>query len=80
MSEITMIGLGAMGSALARALLKSGHELTVWNRTAQKMAPLVDLGQGPGSVRRWARPEGSAKTDSERPVSLRNHAQIPLQT
>ncbi len=44
MSEITMIGLGAMGSALSLALLKAGHELTVWNRTAQKMAPLVELG------------------------------------
>ena len=44
MSEITMIGLGAMGSALARALLKSGHGLTVWNRTPQKMEPFAALG------------------------------------
>ena len=44
MSEISMIGLGAMGSALARALLKSGHGLTVWNRTSQKMEPLAALG------------------------------------
>jgi 3-hydroxyisobutyrate dehydrogenase-like beta-hydroxyacid dehydrogenase len=44
MSEISMIGLGAMGSALARALLKSGHGLTVWNRTPQKMEPLAALG------------------------------------
>ena len=51
MSEITMIGLGAMGSALSLALLKAGHELTVWNRTAQKMAPLVELGaEGAESV------------------------------
>ncbi len=44
MSEISMIGLGAMGSALARALLKSGHGLTVWNRTPQKMEPFAALG------------------------------------
>ncbi len=44
MSEISMIGLGAMGSALARALVKASHSVTVWNRTAQKMAPLVELG------------------------------------
>jgi 3-hydroxyisobutyrate dehydrogenase-like beta-hydroxyacid dehydrogenase len=51
MSELSMIGLGAMGSALARALLKAGHGLTVWNRTAQKMAPLVELGaEGAESV------------------------------
>ena len=37
MSEITVIGLGLMGSALARTIHASGHELTVWNRTAEKM-------------------------------------------
>ena len=51
MSEISMIGLGAMGSALARAFLEAGHGLTVWNRTAQKMVPLVELGaEGAESV------------------------------
>ena len=44
MSGISVIGLGAMGSALARALVKAGHEVTVWNRSPQKMEPLVDLG------------------------------------
>ena len=39
-----MIGLGAMGSALARAFLRAGHSVTVWNRTAARMQPLVDLG------------------------------------
>jgi len=44
MSDVTMIGLGAMGSALASAFLGAGHGVTVWNRTAAKMAPLVVLG------------------------------------
>ncbi len=44
MSDISVIGLGAMGSALARALLNAGHGLTVWNRTPQKMEPLAALG------------------------------------
>ena len=44
MSDITMIGLGAMGSALANAFAGAGHDLTVWNRTAARMAPLVTLG------------------------------------
>ena len=44
MSEISVIGLGAMGSALARALLQADHHVTVWNRTAAKMEPLVALG------------------------------------
>ncbi|MEO6398197.1 MAG: NAD(P)-binding domain-containing protein [Tepidiformaceae bacterium] len=44
MSYVTVIGLGAMGSALAATLLKKGHAVTVWNRTAMKAAPLVEAG------------------------------------
>lgn len=44
MSEISVIGLGAMGAALAQAQLKAGHSVTVWNRTPQKMEPLAALG------------------------------------
>jgi 3-hydroxyisobutyrate dehydrogenase-like beta-hydroxyacid dehydrogenase len=36
--------MGNMGSALARALLAGGHQVTVWNRTAERCRPLVDLG------------------------------------
>ncbi len=44
MTDVTMIGLGAMGSALARAFIGAGHSLTIWNRTAARMKPLVSLG------------------------------------
>jgi len=44
MSEITLIGIGAMGSALGRALLDNKFDLTVWNRSAEKAHSLVDLG------------------------------------
>jgi len=44
MSDITAIGLGLMGSALARAIQRAGHELTVWNRSPAKMQPFVDDG------------------------------------
>ncbi len=44
MTEISLLGLGAMGAALARAQLKAGHEVTVWNRSPRKTAPLVALG------------------------------------
>ena len=44
MSAISVIGLGAMGAALAQAQLKAGHSVTVWNRTPQKMEPLAALG------------------------------------
>ncbi|MFG2148024.1 NAD(P)-dependent oxidoreductase [Streptomyces sp. NPDC048696] len=44
MSSVSVVGLGAMGSALARALLTAGHETTVWNRTPAKADPLVERG------------------------------------
>jgi 3-hydroxyisobutyrate dehydrogenase-like beta-hydroxyacid dehydrogenase len=33
---VSVIGLGAMGRALAGALLSAGHPTTAWNRTAEK--------------------------------------------
>lgn len=42
--KIGFIGLGNMGSAMAMNLLKAGHDLTVYNRTAQRAKPLVDQG------------------------------------
>ena len=50
-SPVTLLGLGAMGTALARAWLAAGHPLTVWNRTPGRAAGLV--GEG-------AKPAGSA--------------------
>ncbi|MFA3918550.1 NAD(P)-dependent oxidoreductase [Ruegeria hyattellae] len=44
MTDISIIGLGAMGSALARAQLKAGRSITVWNRTSEKATPLVSAG------------------------------------
>jgi 3-hydroxyisobutyrate dehydrogenase len=35
-TRVAVIGLGAMGSRIARRLLDAGHELTVWNRTRQR--------------------------------------------
>ncbi len=44
MSDISVIGLGVMGSALAHTLLQNGYSVTVWNRTAEKAEPLVSAG------------------------------------
>jgi len=44
MSDVTVIGLGAMGSAIAKTELQAGHTVTVWNRSADKIDPLVDIG------------------------------------
>ena len=44
MTDVTIIGLGAMGWALARAFIGAGNSVTIWNRTAARMEPLVLLG------------------------------------
>ncbi len=44
MTDITAIGLGLMGSALARALVLGHHRVTVWNRNAERARPFVELG------------------------------------
>jgi 3-hydroxyisobutyrate dehydrogenase-like beta-hydroxyacid dehydrogenase len=38
--RISILGLGLMGQALARTLVKAGHSVTVWNRTEGKAAGL----------------------------------------
>ncbi|MEW2415218.1 NAD(P)-binding domain-containing protein [Streptomyces sp. NPDC046866] len=39
--SLTLLGLGDMGSALARTWLAAGHSLTVWNRTSAKAHSLA---------------------------------------
>ncbi|HEX6336403.1 MAG TPA: NAD(P)-binding domain-containing protein [Jiangellaceae bacterium] len=41
---VTVLGLGAMGRALARAFLTAGHPTTVWNRTSGRADDLVASG------------------------------------
>src|ERR671931_116167 len=38
------IGMGLMGSRMAMRLVAAGHEVTVWNRNRDKLAPLVAKG------------------------------------
>jgi 3-hydroxyisobutyrate dehydrogenase-like beta-hydroxyacid dehydrogenase len=42
--KVGFIGLGNMGSGIASNLLKAGHDVTVYNRTASKAEPLVKQG------------------------------------
>jgi 3-hydroxyisobutyrate dehydrogenase-like beta-hydroxyacid dehydrogenase len=53
-SDITVIGLGMMGAALARAIQRAGHKLTVWNRSADKMQPFIDAFEEESEIRRYA--------------------------
>ncbi len=42
--DLGFLGLGAMGVGMAAHLLKGGHAVTVWNRTASKADALVAAG------------------------------------
>ena len=41
-TDVTVLGLGGMGSALAEALLRHRHRITVWNRSPERAAPFAD--------------------------------------
>jgi 3-hydroxyisobutyrate dehydrogenase-like beta-hydroxyacid dehydrogenase len=41
---IAFLGLGAMGARMARRLIDAGHDVVVWNRTAERAAPLAEAG------------------------------------
>ena len=43
-STLGWIGLGRMGEAMVKRLLKAGHAVSVWNRTAAKAVPLIEYG------------------------------------
>lgn len=44
MATVGVVGLGAMGSRIARRFAGAGHELFVWNRDPAKAEPLVAAG------------------------------------
>ncbi len=50
MSEsIGFIGLGIMGRGMVDNLLGAGFELTIWNRTAERMTPFIERGAAAAS-------------------------------
>lgn len=44
MANITLLGTGLLGSGMAESMLRRGVAVTVWNRTAEKTAPLAAAG------------------------------------
>jgi len=44
MAKVGFLGLGLMGAPMARRLVAAGHEVAVWNRTAQKAEELAGDG------------------------------------
>ncbi len=42
--QIGIAGLGRMGVPIALRLMEAGHQLIVWNRSAEKAKPVIDAG------------------------------------
>lgn len=58
--RIGWIGTGLMGSRMATNLLRADYPLTVWNRTKEKVQPLLEIGA------EWA----------DSPVALASHVEV----
>jgi 3-hydroxyisobutyrate dehydrogenase-like beta-hydroxyacid dehydrogenase len=50
MAKVGFIGLGDMGQVIVPRLLDAGHDVTGWNRTLAKAAPLAKLGMTVGDT------------------------------
>jgi len=44
MAKVSFIGLGIMGSGMVSNLVKAGHDVTVWNRSASKYGKIEKVG------------------------------------
>ncbi len=42
--RVAVIGTGTMGAGMAASILRAGHDLSVWNRTAERTTDLVNSG------------------------------------
>ncbi|ROR35969.1 3-hydroxyisobutyrate dehydrogenase [Curtobacterium sp. JUb34] len=62
--RVTVLGTGAMGAGVAGSLLREGHQVTVWNRSVDKAAPLGERG-------------ATVATD---PIAAVEHAEVVLLT
>lgn len=63
-TPVTLLGLGGMGTALARSWRAEGHPLTVWNRTPRK------AGTPAGEGARVAATQAEAVASADGPVIL----------
>jgi 3-hydroxyisobutyrate dehydrogenase-like beta-hydroxyacid dehydrogenase len=62
--KVGFLGLGNMGMAMARNLLKAGHTLTVYNKTIARAEELAPLGA------KVARTPGQAASDAEAIITM----------
>ncbi len=63
-TNIAFVGTGVMGLSMAGHLLDAGYPLVVFNRTAEKAAPLLERGA------RWAESAGAAAADADVVITM----------
>jgi 3-hydroxyisobutyrate dehydrogenase len=63
-TRIAFVGTGVMGGPMAGHLLDAGYELTVFNRTPERAAPLLDR----GAV--WASSAGDAAAEADVTITM----------
>jgi 3-hydroxyisobutyrate dehydrogenase/2-hydroxy-3-oxopropionate reductase len=71
MTDVAVLGMGAMGSRIARRLLDAGHRVTVWNRTPDRAAPVLEAGASPAAT-----PAEAARTNEAVIVMVANDAAL----
>ena len=62
--RVGFIGLGLMGTPMARNIMRGGYAVTVWNRTGAKAGPLLDEGAS------WADGIGQLAEQSDLVVTM----------
>ncbi len=50
MQKIAYLGIGIMGRGMVGNLLRAGYPVTVWNRTAARVQPLLEMGAKPAAT------------------------------
>jgi 3-hydroxyisobutyrate dehydrogenase/2-hydroxy-3-oxopropionate reductase len=75
MNDVAVLGMGAMGSRIARRLLDAGHQVTVWNRNPDRAAPLLKAGATTAAT-----PAEAARTKEAVIVMVANNAALQAVT
>jgi 2-hydroxy-3-oxopropionate reductase len=68
--KIAVLGIGLMGAPMSRRLCEAGHDVQVWNRTAEKAQRLTQFG-----AIAHATPDGAVR-DAELIITMLDHGAI----
>src|SRR5665647_3142472 len=66
--KVTVLGTGIMGTGITHSLLRAGHDVTVWNRTAERARPLEADGAPVAATSGAATATAAAVLDRVHPV------------